>query len=171
MTDDTRPSLAEYLTKHYATLKRRVTYLLGNGEMAADALHDAWLRLHSKDDVGPVQSPASYLVRVAVNIALDVHRRHGNALSLEDVESLMAMSDSAPGPARTAESRSEVELMLKFIDRMPERRRKILLLVRLEGMQQKEVANLLGVSLRVVENELKRAHDYLDSQMSYDKNC
>jgi RNA polymerase sigma factor (sigma-70 family) len=170
MTEEARPILSEYLARHYGSLKRRVTQLLGNGDLAGDALHDTWLRVQSKDEEGPIESPGSYLVRVAVNIALDVQRRQSRMLPFDEVESLMALSDSAPGPARTAEIRSEVDTALKYIDRMPERRRKILVLVRWDGLQQKEVAKLLGISLRIVENELKRAHDYLDEQMNNEKN-
>jgi RNA polymerase sigma factor (sigma-70 family) len=170
MTEDARPILSDYLARHYGSLKRRVTQLLGNGDLAGDALHDTWLRVQSKDEEGPIESPGSYLVRVAVNIALDVQRRQSRLLPFDEIEALMALSDSAPGPARTAELRSEVDTALKYIDRMPERRRKILVLVRWDGLQQKEVAKLLGISLRVVENELKRAHDYLDAQMNNEKN-
>ncbi|MFS2055263.1 sigma factor-like helix-turn-helix DNA-binding protein [Variovorax sp. CT11-76] len=78
----------------------------------------------------------------------------------------MAGSRSA---ARTAELRSEVTSLLQLIDRMPERRRTILMLVRWEGLPQKEVAARLGLSVRVVEHELKRAHDFLDARMNHDK--
>ena len=168
MSDDT---LADYLVRHYGSLKRRITQLLGNGDLAADVLHDAWLRVQSKNDAGPVVSPGSYLVRVAVNIAVDLQRRQSRSLSLDEVDALMALSDTAPGPAETVEFRSELGAMQKYIDRLPGRRRTILLMVRVQGLQQKEVASLLGVSLRVVENELKRAHDYLDEQMKKQNNC
>lgn len=169
MTEDARPVLSDYLTRHYGSLKRRVTRLLGNSDLAGDALQDTWLRVQSKDDEGPIQSPGSYLVRVAVNIALDVQRRQSRLLPFDEIQSLMELSDSAPGPAQTAEIRSEVQAALKFIDRMPERRREILMLVRWEGLPQKEVARRLGVSVRTVEHELKRAHDYLDAQMKNGK--
>lgn len=170
MSENTRVGLSDYLARHYCSLKLRVTRLLGNSDLANDALHDTWLRLQSRDDEGPIQSPASYLVRVAVNIALDGQRRQSRSLPFDEVESLMQLSDDAPGPAHTAEMRSEVQAALKFIDRMPARRREILMLVRWEGMQQKEVAAFLGVSVRIVENELKRAHDYLDEQLRQEKN-
>jgi RNA polymerase sigma-70 factor (ECF subfamily) len=53
--------------------------------------------------------------------------------------------------------------------RMPPRRREVLLMVRVEGLQQKDVAQRLGVSLRTVEHELKRAHDYLDAHLNHDQ--
>ncbi|MGJ7544778.1 RNA polymerase sigma factor [Variovorax sp. LT1R16] len=170
MTEDARPILSDYLARHYGSLKRRVTQLLGNADLASDALHDTWLRLQGDDKGSPVQSPGSYLVRAAVNTALNVQRRQNRSLSLDEIESLMELSDPAPGPERLAEIRSEVQTAQKYIDRLPERRRAILLLVRWEELPHKEVARRLGVSLRVVENELKRAHDYLDAQMDNEKN-
>jgi RNA polymerase sigma-70 factor (ECF subfamily) len=169
MTEDVRPILSDYLSRHYASLKRRVTRLLGNGDLAGDALQDTWLRLQSREEEDAIQSPGSYLVRVAVNIAMDIQRRQSRSLSIDEVQSLMELSDPAPGPARTAELRSEVTSLLQLIDRMPERRRTILMLVRWEGLPQKEVAARLGLSVRVVEHELKRAHDFLDARMNHDK--
>ena len=163
------PALRNFLVSRYDELKQRLARRLGNAEQAGDALQDTWLRLQSREEEDAIQSPGSYLVRVAVNIAMDIQRRQSRSLSIDEVQSLMELSDPAPGPARTAELRSEVTSLLKFIDRMPERRRTILMLVRWEGLQQKDVAARLGLSIRVVEHELKRAHDYLDAQMNHGK--
>ncbi|MFS2055264.1 RNA polymerase sigma factor, partial [Variovorax sp. CT11-76] len=108
MTEDARPILSDYLSRHYASLKRRVTRLLGNGDLAGDALQDTWLRLQSREEEDAIQSPGSYLVRVAVNIAMDIQRRQSRSLSIDEVQSLMELSDPAPGPARPAEQRAEV---------------------------------------------------------------
>lgn len=169
MSENARPLLADYLARHYSALKLRLTRLLGNGDLAGDALQDTWLRLQSREEDGPINSPASYLVRVAVNIALDVQRRQSRQLPFDEIESLMELSDDACGPAQIVESRSEVEAAFRIMERLPERRRLILILVRWEGLQQKEVASRLGISVRVVENELKRAHDFLDEHLRRDK--
>lgn len=171
MTEDTRPLLMDHLTKHYGSLKLRLTQLLGNGELASDALQDTWLRVQSKsgEDEGPIQSPTGYLVRVAVNIAMDIQRRQSRTLPYDAVSALLEVSDPNPGPAQTAEGRSELEAALKLMGRMPLRRREVLLMVRVEGLQQKDVAQRLGVSLRTVEHELKRAHDYLDAHLKHEQ--
>jgi RNA polymerase sigma-70 factor (ECF subfamily) len=170
MSDNAQPALLDYLAKRYANLKLRLTRVLGNDELAGDALQDTWLRLQSKEEQGPIQSPGSYLVRMAVNIAVDIQRRQGRALSLDDVDALMEISDPAPGPARTAEGRSELQALLKIMQRLPARRREVMVMVRWEGLPQKEVAERLGISLRMVENELKRAHDFCDARMTDKKN-
>jgi RNA polymerase sigma factor (sigma-70 family) len=160
MSEDIQPNLLEHLTSRYAKLKRSLVRVLGNDDLAGDALHDTWLRLQHKENTGPVRSPSAYLLRMAVHIAVDIQRRQGRSLSLDDVDALMELSDPAPGPAQTAEDRSELEALRKIMERLPDRRRQILLLVRWEGLPQKEVAERLGITVRTVENELKRAHDY-----------
>lgn len=170
MADNVQPALLDHLAKRYTSLKRTLVRLLGSDDLAGDALHDTYLRLHSQEDRGPILSPSAYLLRMAVNVAVDVQRRNGRTLSSDDVEALMALSDPAPGPAQVAEGRSELEALRKIIERLPARRRQILLLVRWEGLPQKEVAERLGVSVRTVENELKRGHDFCARMLNREKN-
>lgn len=169
MSEQARPDLLDFLAKRYEDLKLRLTRVLGSDELAGDALQDTWLRLQSREDDGPVRSPTAYLVRIAVNIAVDIQRRQAKSLPLDEVNALMELSDPQPGPARAVEIRSDLQAAMKVMERMPSRRREILLMVRLEGLQQKEVARRLGVTVRTVEHELKRAHVFLDEHMKYAK--
>ncbi|MDO8039573.1 RNA polymerase sigma factor [Janthinobacterium sp. SUN137] len=167
MSEGTQLFLLNYLGKHYATIKQRLTRKLGNAEDAGDALHDTWLRLKGGEDLGPVQNPGAYLSRMAVNIAVDVQRRHSRLLSGDNIDALLEeLVDPAPGPARTAEIRSDLDALLQLLDRMPKRRRAVALLVHAEGVTQKEAAQRLGVSLRTVEYELKRVHERLDTYLA-----
>jgi len=43
---------------------------------------------------------------------------------------------------------------------LPPRQREILLAARLDGLPRREIANRLGISLRLVEKELQRAQEY-----------
>ncbi|MCY1554865.1 RNA polymerase sigma factor CnrH [compost metagenome] len=81
----------------------------------------------------------------------------------------MEFADTAPGPERIAEARSQLDGVVKLLDRMPARRREVVVLVHMEGLTQPEAAKRLGVSLRTVEYELKNAHDYLSARRSDDK--
>ncbi len=171
MTDNAQPVLVNYLARHYEKLKQRLTHLLGNDDLAGDALQDTWLRLHSQENEGPViKSPGAYLVRVAVNIAVDRQRRQARSLSIDDISALLELSDPAPGPVRITESRAELSALQAMMEGLPPRRRQILILVRWEGLLQKDVAERMGLSLRTVEKELKRAHDYLDACLDNENN-
>ncbi|MDF3838483.1 sigma-70 family RNA polymerase sigma factor [Cupriavidus basilensis] len=170
MAEDTQPVLLDYLTKRYANLKLRLTRMLGSDDMASDALHDTWLRLKGKHDQGPFQSPGAYLVRMAHNIAVDAQRRRRRVLSGNDIDTLLnEMVDPAPGPEQTAETRSDLEVLMKIMDRMPERRRLVVVMVHWEDVTQKEAAKRLGVSLRTVASELKRAHETLNAYIAAEK--
>ncbi|WP_398491329.1 RNA polymerase sigma factor [Variovorax sp.] len=166
MSEEARLLLIGYLTKHYGTLKQRIARLVGNNDLASDALHDAWLRLKTHEVEGSIQSPGSYLVRMAINLAVNVQRRQSRSVSIEEIDALADLSDPAPGPAQTAESREEMEILIQWVERMPARRRDIFILVHWEGVTQEEAARRMGCSKRTVEYELKHAHDQLTARMS-----
>jgi RNA polymerase sigma factor (sigma-70 family) len=160
MSENAQLVLLDYLAKRYANLKQRLTRVLGNDDLASDALHDTWLHLNSKDDYGPVQNPGAYLMRMTVNIAVNAHRRQRRVLTGADIDMLLEeAADPAPGPAQLAEVRSDLQALQTFMDRMPERRRHIVFLVHCEELEQREVAERMGVSERTVAYELKRAHE------------
>ncbi|OVZ57909.1 RNA polymerase subunit sigma-70 [Pigmentiphaga sp. NML080357] len=168
--DDARPLLRSLLVERYNDLKRQLTRRLGNAELAGDALQDTWLRLQAQDDRGGmVARPYSYLLRMAVNIAVDAQRSQTRMLSAEEIEALAELPDPAPGPVQTAEDRAQVEALLKAVQRMPERCRQVLVLVRWEGLPQVEVARRLGISVRAVEYELKKAQDLCMARIGREK--
>jgi len=161
MSDDSQIALSDYFAKHYGTLRARATRLLGNGDLADDALQDTWLRLNGRPSDGPVRNPGSYLLRAVINIAVDIVRKQGRMLPSSDVEELFDLADPAPGPEQVTSGRSELDELRRQIDRLPPRQRDVILLVHWEGVEQKEVAQRLGISLRTVEGDLKKAHDTL----------
>jgi len=169
MSEDVRTTLLTHLTSRYADLKRRLTRVLGSDDLAGDALQDTWLRLQRLEDQSPILNPHAFLLRMAANIAVDNRRSQSRALPPGEVDELLELSDSAPGPEQTAEARSEAQALAQILERMPARRREILIMVRWEGMPQKEVAQQLGISLRTVEHELKRAHDFCAARLDEKK--
>jgi RNA polymerase sigma-70 factor (ECF subfamily) len=162
MTGNVLPILRSVLVQRYTQIKQSLSIQLGSPDLAGDTLHEIWLRLQRDSHLsGPVLNPQAYLVRMGVNLAIDIRRSQSRMLSAEDVQELMAvMPDPAPGPAQVAEARSELEALKAALDEMPARRREILLLVRWEHWPQRDVAKRLGISLRTVESELKAAQEY-----------
>ncbi|MBO9685303.1 RNA polymerase sigma factor [Roseateles chitosanitabidus] len=162
MSEGVLPQLRNLLVQRYEQIRQSLTIKLGNADLAGDALHEVWLRLQRDPTIsGPVQNPQAYLVRMGINLAIDVQRSQSKLMSTEEVEELMqALPDPAPGPAELAELRSEMDVLMAALAEMPARRREVVLLVRLEGWPQKEVARHLAISLRTVESELKAAQEF-----------
>lgn len=155
-------SVLEYLTERYASLKALLTRRLGNPDLASDALQDTYLRLQGMETLPEREQPGAYLMRVATNIALDMRRKDSHTATSEDIEALFdRLADPAPGPAREAQARIDLDAVKQLVDRMPERRRAIMIMVHWEEMPRPEVAERLGISRRTLEYELQRAHTRL----------
>lgn len=160
MSENSLALLRGFLAARYDDLKLRLTRRLGSAELAGEALQDTYLRLQRAHRAGAVRSPGAYLFRMAFNTALDHRRAEKRRLSVLEIRDLLDIADEAPGPAQIAEGRGEIEALERVMAELPPRRRAILLAVRLEGMPQRQIAERLGISLRLVEKELQRAQEY-----------
>ena len=132
---------------------------------AGDALQDTWLRLENSENIEAVRNPGAYLYRMAFHSAIDRQRAEERRLSVGEVELMLDLASPEPGPAEVAEANSELDALIRALEQMPQRRRDILLAVRLDGMPQREVAERFGISLRLVELELKRAQEHCAEQL------
>ena len=160
MSIDNITTLRSLLLAEYVDFDRRLTRRLGSPDLASEALNETYLRLEGLREIGPVHSPKAYLFRIALNIASDRRRAEKRRLTADEVDSLLEIPDEAPDAARVIEDRSEVNLLKRAIAELPERRRRVLTLSRIEGMPNREIAALLGVTVRTVETDLKQAVEH-----------
>lgn len=165
MTETPWTVLQRRLLSRYDDLKIRLTRYLGSTELANDALQDTWLRLERGGEISSVQSPDSYLFRVAVNIARDHLRAENRRLTTTEVEVLLNIADEAPDAEQILESRSDLEALKMVMAELPARQRAILVAARLEKMPRSDIARHFGVSVRFVQRELQEAQDYCASRL------
>jgi RNA polymerase sigma-70 factor (ECF subfamily) len=152
--------LRTLLLAEYVDFDRRLTRRLGSSDLASEALNETYLRLEGMRELGPVRSPKAYLFRIALNIAADRRRAEKRRLTVDEVDALLEIPDDRPDAARVIEDRSEVNLLRHAIAELPERRRRVLMLSRIDGMPNREIAALLGVTVRTVETDLKQAVEH-----------
>jgi RNA polymerase sigma-70 factor (ECF subfamily) len=160
MTIDSISSLRTLLLAEYVDFDRRLTRRLGSPDLASEALNETYLRLERMRELGQVRSPKAYLFRIALNIAADRRRAEKRRLTSGEVDALLDIPDDRPDAARVIEDRSEINLLKRAIAELPERRRRVLMLSRIEGMPNREIAALLGVTVRTVETDLKQAVEH-----------
>ncbi|MDE1174713.1 MAG: sigma-70 family RNA polymerase sigma factor [Parvibaculaceae bacterium] len=173
MAETTWGTLRDLLADRYGELKARLTRRFGSEELASESLHETWLRLHRQGDVGPVQNPSAYLLRVAVNIAMDRLRFENRLARRSDVKAALEMADVAPGPAQEAEARAELQAVMAAIGELSGRTRAILVASRIEGLTHQMIADRLGISRRTVLYELKHAVEHLEARIERNdtENC
>jgi RNA polymerase sigma-70 factor, ECF subfamily len=153
-------ALRQILAERYNELRLRLTRRLGSPDWAEEALHDTYLRLDGTEVVGEIRNPAAYLFRAAFNNALNRRRAENRRLSAVDIETLLHIADDAPGAQRVVEGRSDLALLKTAMATLPTRQRSILLASRLEGLSRQEIADRFGISISMVEKELKKAQEH-----------
>lgn len=160
MTIDVISNLRGLLLAEYVDFDRRLTRRLGSPDLASEALNETYLRLAGMREIGTVRSPKAYLFRIALNIATDRRRAEKRRLTSDEVDAMLEIPDDQPDAARVIEDRSDVEQLKRAIAELPERRRRVLMLSRIEGLPNREIAALLGVTVRTVETDLKQAVEH-----------
>ncbi|MBB2177239.1 RNA polymerase sigma factor [Gluconacetobacter johannae] len=109
-------------------------------------------------DVAHIQSPRAYLFTVARNLVLQHYRRAKiiSIVALADFDTQSIMED-APSVEEIVGARQELVRLQATMAELPTKCREVLVLRRVEGWSQKQVAHHLGVSENVVEKQLARA--------------
>lgn len=155
-----RSSLRALLVARYADLKRRLARKLNSADWAEEALQETYVKLEAGAEPAPVRNPAAYLFRAAFHTALNQRRMAARKLSPAEVEAMLVLADDSPDPLRILEARFEVARLKEILATLPPRPRQILLAARLDGWTRPQIARHFGISVSMVEKELRWAQDY-----------
>ena len=140
---------------------------------AEDLAQDVFLRLTKLEDVRSERTDA-YVFTIARNLQRDrlrrtqVRRRNGYSVD-PDVYPLIQAQSDALDAERVLIGKEEVQRLLEGLDEIPARTREILLLYRLEGNSQREIARQLGLSVSAVEKNVAKAMLYLTQKVNRKK--
>lgn len=149
--------------------------MLGNLQDGLDVAQDAFLRAYRS--LGTLKQPERFgpwLMRIVSNLSLN-YRRSRKATSSMPVEDLLtgeSLSGSGPGPASTNtpdEAASTAELSERIeqaIAELPEKQRAALVLFAIEGLAQKEVAEVLECSVELVKWNVFQARKKLKKELA-----
>lgn len=108
-------------------------------------------------------SERTFVFRVARNRALT--HRYRLRRTTESLDAAEAVADPAPRADEEAERHSQRELLMRHVQRLHEGLRSVVVL-RLEGMNDAEIAEVLGISLGNVGVRLTRARAALRSTLT-----
>jgi RNA polymerase sigma factor (sigma-70 family) len=160
MSDNISGHLKQLLVSRYAYWIKKLERLAGSKDRAADVLHETWLRLESVSASSPIANVDAYIMRIASNIVIDQHRRGQHYVEQEDIDAVLDVPDEMADPERIVAARLRFAALTEVLLRLTPRRRAILLAARVEGQLNRDIAESMGISLRLVERELGIAIQY-----------
>ena len=127
-------------------------HYVGNTDEAEDIVSACFAMLWERMAGGvKIENPKAYLYSAVRNSCIDKLRKAQSETFLpRDLDGLISDDE--------ARDRSGIEARLwDTIDKMPERRRKIFLMAKREGMSYSEIATSLGISESTVRNTMEVA--------------
>jgi RNA polymerase sigma-70 factor (ECF subfamily) len=138
----------QYCSRLLAFIRRRVV----NDADAEDILQEVFIRIHrSLCSSSEWNKPEGWIYRVTRNLIIDYYRRRRDWAEIP--EDLLEEADSD-------ESDAEAQLALSLretIDALPEPYRQALILTEYQGLNQKELAEKLGLSFSGAKSRVQRA--------------
>ncbi len=161
---DERPDVTALFQEHYDALHRYLVRLTGDGDLAADAAQEAFVRLVER----PPQNRhlRAWLFAVATNVVRDTARARARWLKLLSASPDRApVGERSPSPDAEAESSERRALVRTALDRLSWKERTVLLM-REEGFAHHEIARAVGTTTGSVGTMLARALDKLARELA-----
>ncbi len=154
-------------------IRRYLERFSGQAE-ADDLVQDVFLRVSSSlRDFRGDAALSTWIYRIATNVAIDRSRRpdvRAVESSLDDEnEPDLWLPDEQSLPDQEVMRREMYECFGQYVKDLPTRYRTVVILSDLEGLPNREVADVLGVSLDAVKIRLHRGRAMLFHQLR--QNC
>lgn len=159
--------------RYRASIYRYVLRLVRDRERADDLTQETFLRAHQR--LGGLKDAAAleaWLYRIATNLCYDQfrrreHRQPSLPLLPHADESNAAVTDElALRPDQLLEQSEMSDCVLRFLTRLPESQRAVILLHDLQELTGPEIAEQLGISVHNVKIRLHRARVRLKAALS-----
>jgi RNA polymerase sigma factor (sigma-70 family) len=127
-----------------------------------DLIQEAFLRLQMYRREREVREPEAFLVRTTLNLAINQARQCASrgVHVPHDLETAPII-DPRPSPDEVVAAQERLQRLRAGLEALNPRTREVLLLHRIEGYSQGQIATLLGISVSAVEKHIAKATLFL----------
>jgi RNA polymerase sigma-70 factor (ECF subfamily) len=131
---------------------------LHNREDAEDIAQEVFIEVYRSIGAFNEKSKLStWIYRIAMNKSTDALRykarkkRFGNMIDIFQPESAFSNFSDYKDPQVSMENKEKGEVLMRALDKLKAKQRQALILSKLEGLQNKEIAEIMQISLASVE--------------------
>jgi RNA polymerase sigma-70 factor (ECF subfamily) len=158
MKDATRESRFESLVERQAKFVFRVAYaVLRNPEGAEDVVQETFLKLYRNRTWEGMENERAFLARVAWRMAVERVPRKSREM--------FEMPSGDANPEEALLSSDWVGAVHRLVDALPEELRRVLALSGIEGLNSREIAEVMGVPEGTVRTRLQRARQLVKQKL------
>lgn len=160
----------DLVRKYEKTVYRLTYYWVGNRDDALDLAQECFIRLYQVlPKYDPTYRFSIWLYRVCTNVCINwlkANRKHRQSVPLSVLPAqLLEIPDGSDHLVNYLVRQEKKEMVLEAVKNLKETYRIPVLLRYMEGFSYKEIAAILGISVKNVEIRLHRAKEMLHQQL------
>lgn len=126
---------------------------------AQDITQNIFMKLwKNRKNLEHIKSMDDYLFILSKNACMDYFRKASRKKEIStDVFDEFLLSRIVSSPEKRIDALSDIEELRHVIESLPSKRRDIFIMSRFDGLSNGEIASILGVSKKTVENQISLA--------------
>lgn len=150
--------------QHIKPLSHYAFRMLGNSKDTEDIVQETLLRLwtHAQSWKPDKAGISTWLHRIAHNLCIDYLRKDKSSVNSQLSEDL----ESSDSPSQAPEREERLEALREALRALPERQRSAIILSHYQGFSNREIAEVMGITVDALESILARARRGLRTQLS-----
>jgi RNA polymerase sigma-70 factor (ECF subfamily) len=130
----------------------------GCSHRAAELAHDTFCRLLERPQAAAPDTPRSYLATVARHLLIDDIRRRELERAVAEACAIRQSAVDVLTPERIAEAVQFLDAVMRLLDSLPEQAQRAFVLRRIDGLEHRDIAIALGISLSTVKRHIALAY-------------
>lgn len=155
-------AIRELFLRHYRPLCLYALHYLKDADAVEDVVQEVFTTYWQRHGDATPDNPKSYLYTMVRNRCIDALRRAGH-----DPERLQPEDAAGVIEDGQAEERAELEARLwAAVERLPGKRRELLLMCKRDGMSYEAIAEATKLSINTVRNQISRALQALRNSLN-----
>ena len=154
-----------FFEKHYDGLSVFINSYTNDLALTQDIIQDSFIKLwQARNNINESKSIVPYLYKIAYFTFIDNYRKHKKECELIDkitYEKTMELSSNEDEDLKNF----KIKQILKAIDNLPPKCKEVFKMSKLQGYKYTEIAKMLGISIKTVENHMGKAFSYIRKEL------